>query len=239
MSRGFDGFEIDDFRDFGWERDSRASEREPSRGRDGNSATERSTARKLERLREAERSLDVPNLLSQERSNQPRPPLAREEQQRSTLSSSRQTIYADRDRSYSFRDSEIHTLSEVGRFRVVDTSDLAQFAYSGDRSRMERDVYSLVRQGLAEQHGTSVLKQDSRQIIRLHASQKCFFVREKALQYVVPRFMSRTAHRRSCLIDHILEDFQLLEPVTDEQNSFVIEQVLQECQNAVLSAGVA
>ena len=167
MSRGFDGFEIDDFRGSGWERDSRSSDREASRGRGGNWATERSTARKLERLREAERSLDVLNLLSQERSNQPRPPLAREEQQRSTLSSSRQTIYADRDRSYSFRDSEIHTLSEVGRFRVVDTSDLAQFAYSGDRSRMERDVYSLVRQGLAEQHGTSVLKQDSRQVLAL------------------------------------------------------------------------
>ncbi len=70
MSRGFDGFEIDDFHDSGWERDSRASNREPSQGRGGNSATERSTARKLERLREAEHSLDILNRLSQERSNQ-------------------------------------------------------------------------------------------------------------------------------------------------------------------------
>jgi hypothetical protein len=79
VSRGFDGFEIDDFRDSGWERDSRASNREPSRGRGGNSATERSTARKLERLREAEHSLDTLNRLSQERSNQARRPLPREE----------------------------------------------------------------------------------------------------------------------------------------------------------------
>ena len=167
MSRGFDGFEIDDFRDSDWERDSRASDREPSRGRGGQSASDRSTARKLERLREAEQSLDILNRLSQERANQTRPPLPREERQRSTLSSPRQAIYTDRDRSYSLRDSEIHALSDVGRFRVVDTTDLAQFAYSGDRSRMERDVSNLVRQGLAEQRGTSVLKKDSRQVLAL------------------------------------------------------------------------
>lgn len=140
MSRGFDGFEIDDFRDSGWERDSRCSDREPSRGRGGISATERSTAWKLERLREAERSLDILNRLSQDRSNQTRSALPREGQQRSTLSSPSRAIYTDRDRTYSLRDSEVRTLSEVGRFRVVDTADLAQFAYSGDRSRMERDV---------------------------------------------------------------------------------------------------
>jgi hypothetical protein len=81
--------------------------------------------------------------------------------------SPRRAIYTDRDRSYSLRDSEVHTLSEVGGFRVVDTVDLAQFAYSGERSRMERDVSNLVRQGLAEQRGTSVLKQDSRQVLAL------------------------------------------------------------------------
>jgi hypothetical protein len=165
VSRGHDGFEIDDFRDSGWEGDSGASQREPSPGRGGNSATERSTARKLERLREAEHSLDLLNRVSPNRSNQTRPPLPREEQHRSALS--RRAVYTDRDRSYSLRDSEIHTLSEVGRFRVVDTADLARFAYSGERSRMERDVSNLVRQGLVEQCGTSVLKQDSRQVLTL------------------------------------------------------------------------
>jgi hypothetical protein len=167
VSRGFDGFEIDDFRDSGRECESRSSAREPSRGRGGDSATERSTARKLERLREAEHSLDLLNRVSQERSNQTRPPLPREERQRSTLSSSRRAVYTDLDRSFSLRDSEVHTLSEVGTFRVVDTADLAQFAYSGERSRMEREVYNLIRQGLAEQRGTSVLKHDSRQVLAL------------------------------------------------------------------------
>jgi hypothetical protein len=48
------------------------------------------------------------------------------------------------------RDSEIHALSEVGKFRVVAKNDLAEFAYNGDRGRMENDVENLVRQGLAK-----------------------------------------------------------------------------------------
>jgi integrase len=60
------------------------------------------------------------------------------------------TAYADRNRTYSLRDSEIYTLSEVGKFRVVAKIDLAEFAYNRDRSRMENDVENLVRQGLAK-----------------------------------------------------------------------------------------
>lgn len=76
-----------------------------------------------------------------------RPPLAREERVEAVLSERIRGTYADRDKTYSLRDSEIHALSEVGKFRVVATQDLAQFAYSGDRSRMEGDVESLRRQG--------------------------------------------------------------------------------------------
>jgi hypothetical protein len=61
----------------------------------------------------------------------------------------------------------VHTLSEVGKFRVVAAKDLAEFAYNGDRSRMENDVRNLVRQGLVAQRGTSVLKKDSRQVLTL------------------------------------------------------------------------
>jgi hypothetical protein len=32
----------------------------------------------------------------------------------------------DRNRTYQLRDSELHTLTEVGKFRVVATSDLAE-----------------------------------------------------------------------------------------------------------------
>ncbi len=62
------------------------------------------------------------------------------------------TIYRDRNREYSLRASEVETLTDLGKFRMVPAADLARFAYRGDRSRMESDLHSLSRQGLVEQH---------------------------------------------------------------------------------------
>jgi hypothetical protein len=56
------------------------------------------------------------------------------------------------DRDYRLRDSEIHTLTEVGRFRAVDADDLEGHAYGGDRRRMSADLRSLREQGLVETH---------------------------------------------------------------------------------------
>ena len=56
--------------------------------------------------------------------------------------------YYLRDRAYLLRNSEIHSLTEVGKFRVIAAPDLAKHAYGGDRQRMERDVRRLVAQGL-------------------------------------------------------------------------------------------
>jgi hypothetical protein len=61
------------------------------------------------------------------------------------------TIYRSRNREYSLRDSEVRTLTDLGRFRVVPADDLASFGYQGDRSRMESDIRGLTRQGLVEQ----------------------------------------------------------------------------------------
>ncbi len=61
------------------------------------------------------------------------------------------TIYRGRDREHSLRSSEVRTLTDIGKFRVVPTDDLANFGYQGDRSRMESDVRSLTRQALIEQ----------------------------------------------------------------------------------------
>src|SRR5258708_30834295 len=60
-------------------------------------------------------------------------------------------IYRSRNREYSLRESEIQTLTGLGKFRMVPADDLAWFAYHGDRSRMESDLHSLSRQGLIEQ----------------------------------------------------------------------------------------
>lgn len=60
-------------------------------------------------------------------------------------------MFRDRDREYSLRQSEIQTLIEIGKFRVVPVDDLAQVGYQCDRSRIENDLQSLRRQGLVEQ----------------------------------------------------------------------------------------
>ena len=63
---------------------------------------------------------------------------------------SRAVLY-DRYRSYDLRESEIQTLTDLGKFRVINASDLARHGYGGDTGRMERETERLVRQGLVEQ----------------------------------------------------------------------------------------
>ena len=61
------------------------------------------------------------------------------------------TIYRGRNREYSLRESEVRTLIEVGKFRVVPADDLPRYGYNGDVSQMESDVRNLARHGLVEQ----------------------------------------------------------------------------------------
>ena len=141
MSRGFDGFEIDDFRDSGSD-----SGRDVGRS----SSSDWNTRARLHNIHREEDRADRLDREGRERSGKERPPLAREERVQEILSQRARTKYTDRDKDYSLRDSEIHTLSEVGKFRVVAANDLAEFAYNGDHTRMENDVESLARQGLVE-----------------------------------------------------------------------------------------
>lgn len=141
MSRGFDSFDLDDFRYF--YPDSREKtrreypeEREPSRGAGGDSSREE--ARELPKHSP---SGDLRDLT--------------------------RNVYRDRDHRYSLRNSEIHTLIEAGKFRVVDTEDLAKFAYAGNRDRMKSDIRNLNEQGLVVQRNTSILKKESRQVLTL------------------------------------------------------------------------
>src|SRR6202790_4870896 len=60
------------------------------------------------------------------------------------------TTYRDRDREYSLRDSEVRTLTDLGKFRVVPEDDLVRFGYQGNHTQMESDIRSLTRQGLVE-----------------------------------------------------------------------------------------
>jgi hypothetical protein len=60
-------------------------------------------------------------------------------------------VLYDRYRSYDLSESEIQTLTDLGKFRVINADDLARHGYGGDWGRMERETESLMRQGLVEQ----------------------------------------------------------------------------------------
>ncbi|HEX2715244.1 MAG TPA: hypothetical protein VHM88_23950 [Candidatus Acidoferrales bacterium] len=158
MSRGFDGFEIDDFRDsdFGWGRD-----RDRDRSSDWNNRLA------LHNIHREEDRADKLDRESRERSDRQRPPLPREERVEALLAERSRTKYADRNKQYSLRDSEIHTLGEVGKFRVVAVNDLAEFAYNGDRSRARNDIENLASQGLLTQTTIADLEHNATPVLTL------------------------------------------------------------------------
>jgi len=75
--------------------------------------------------------------------------------------------YRDRNREYSLRESEVQTLIELGKFRVVPADDLARLGYRGDRSCMENDVQHLRHQGLIEQRSIEGHESYSKQVLAL------------------------------------------------------------------------
>jgi len=140
MTRSFDVFDRDDFR----------SPDDPDRGTSGGSESFWSLRVRLSELHGKEERADARDREDRDRSRHERPPLHLEERIREILAQRVRTVFRNRDRASELRDSEIHLLSEVGKFRVVAQDDLAEFAYNGDRSRMERDIENLQRQGLAQ-----------------------------------------------------------------------------------------
>lgn len=141
MTRSFDVFDRDGFRtpDYGSER-----------GMGGGSTSSWGKWRELQEVYREETRSDARLREGQQRSGREHPPVPREQHVREVMEQRTRTAFTDRNRTYSVRDSEIYAMSEVGKFRVVAKSDLAEFAYNSDRDRMENDVENLVRQGLAK-----------------------------------------------------------------------------------------
>ena len=168
MSRG--GFDIDDFRDPYWDSDdlrpSSSSSREVSRGSGGSHGGEHSQ-QKLEEIREAEASSDRTEAPSRQEQAPGRSVKSRRANQAGNLADRDRTDYIDRERVYSLRRSEIHTLKEVGEFRVVHVEDLTEIAYAGDHSRSASDLRSLIEQGLVERRATGAFKKHSQQVVSL------------------------------------------------------------------------
>jgi len=153
MSRGFD---VDDFRDSDSSRDLRRGSSSGWNSADG-----------LTEIHREEERADQRNQEQRERSDKDRPPLPREDRVQAILAQRVRTKYVDRGKTYSLRDSEIHTLSEVGKFRVVATKDLAQFAYNGDGSRMENDIENLARHGLVRESSIATIEHNPAPVVAL------------------------------------------------------------------------
>jgi hypothetical protein len=154
MSRGFDSdsFWPDDFR----ESDSNRRGIETSAGRGGSQGSTR-VKLQLQKLQEKESAADCSE---KQHPNHPIPLESRNP-------SIQRLRYRDRDRAYSLRPSEIHTLSDVGKFRVVAVKDIVNLGYSGDHRGMDGDLRNLMRQGLLQRGGTSALKKESQQVLTL------------------------------------------------------------------------
>lgn len=143
MSRGYDGPEIDDFRNLGWGQEPERSSRDWNRGRDNGWQTRAGVQVILQRLCEAESRSD--QLLSETREHRHSgsSTLSPDNRQPARLQEHDREKYVDRGRTYSLRPSEIRALMEVGKFRVIGVDDVAKFIYASDRARMESDLRSL------------------------------------------------------------------------------------------------
>jgi hypothetical protein len=75
--------------------------------------------------------------------------------------------YYVRDRAYLLRDSEMNSLKEIGKFRVIPVSDLAKFAYGGNRERMEKDVRALARQSLLSDKTLEISRKETLRFVTL------------------------------------------------------------------------
>jgi DNA-binding MarR family transcriptional regulator len=68
-----------------------------------------------------------------------------------TRSQDPRAVFYERDRAYRLGESELHTLTELGKFRVISTEDLARHAYQDHREEMDHDIRNLAQQGLIRQ----------------------------------------------------------------------------------------
>ena len=204
MSRGFDGFEIDDFRDSSFD-----SGRDVGRG----SSSNWNAQTRLYYIHREEDSADRLEREGRQRSRKERLPLAREERVQAILTQRARTKYTDRDKDYSLRDSEIHTLSEIGKFRVAATKDVAELAYNGDRTRMENDVESLARQGLVRLTSISDAEHNPLQVVTLTKEGNQFLSRGKILR---PDQVTYYGLKKPKEATHDAELYRLYHKVTDE-----------------------
>jgi hypothetical protein len=75
--------------------------------------------------------------------------------------------YYVRDRAYLLRNSEMHSIKEIGKFRVIAVSDLAKYAYGGNRERMDKDIRRLAQQSLVSDKTVEISQKKTLRIVTL------------------------------------------------------------------------
>jgi len=75
--------------------------------------------------------------------------------------------YYVRDRAYLLRNSEMHSLKEIGKFRVIAVTDLAKYAYGGNRERMQKDIRGLARQSLVTDKTFEISQKKTLRVVTL------------------------------------------------------------------------
>jgi hypothetical protein len=75
--------------------------------------------------------------------------------------------YYVRNRAYLLRDSELHSIKEIGKFRVIAVSDLAKYAYGGNRKRMDKDIRRLARHSLVSDKTVEISQKKTLRIVTL------------------------------------------------------------------------
>jgi len=73
----------------------------------------------------------------------------------------------DRDRGYRISPSEIRTIVELAKFRVIAQDDLGKYLYGGERKVLESDIQNLVRQGLVRRGRFQGPEGSSRELLTL------------------------------------------------------------------------
>jgi hypothetical protein len=75
--------------------------------------------------------------------------------------------YYVRDRAYLLRDSEMHSIQEIGKFRVIAVPDLAKFAYGGNRERSDKDIRRLAQQSLVTDKTMEISQKKTLRVVTL------------------------------------------------------------------------
>jgi len=76
-------------------------------------------------------------------------------------------VFYESDRAYRLRESERHTLAELGMFRLIPTEDLRKHAYQNHPEEMGQDIRNLLRQNLVRRVASEDLVAPPREMLTL------------------------------------------------------------------------